>query len=143
MENDSISRTRRETRCRKVLLEALDVIGFPGVLRDGFVSLRWNHIGEGLAVLATEKAFLLARVHTNVAFTGLPSGRTRQIRTKCQCGVHDHPPGRNLQMARKDDRWTCVFFSTNPQHGLVRSYPVKRVRRKPRILQGFFRGADL
>jgi hypothetical protein len=37
LENASVSRTKRETRCRKVLLKRSMWIGFPGFLRNRLV----------------------------------------------------------------------------------------------------------
>jgi hypothetical protein len=42
LENDSVSRTRRETHCLRGVVEAFDVIRFAGFLRNGFVLGWWN-----------------------------------------------------------------------------------------------------
>ncbi len=41
------------------IVEAFDVIGFPRVLRDGFVPLRWNHACVGVLLIRMEDGLFL------------------------------------------------------------------------------------
>ena len=77
-------------------------------------------VGERLAALVTDELCLLARMHTNIACVGRPSGRTRQSRTQYLDWIHDHPPGRHVAMARNDALGTCGLFAINPHPGVVR-----------------------
>ena len=43
------------------VIEALDMIGFPGVLRDGFMPFRRNHPGIGIVLIRMEYGPLTVR----------------------------------------------------------------------------------
>ena len=43
------------------VIEAFDVIGFPGLLRDGFVPLRRNHTCIGVILIRMERGLLTVR----------------------------------------------------------------------------------
>src|SRR5262249_7989319 len=47
---------------------------------------------DRLVAGGTQAALLLTRVDADVALAALASGRTRQVRAECCCGVHTCPP---------------------------------------------------
>ena len=55
----------RETRCRSVLLNRIDVVGLAGVLGDSSVLGRWNHTGVGGILIGIEGR-LLTILHRKV-----------------------------------------------------------------------------
>jgi hypothetical protein len=76
------------------VIEAFDVIGFPSVLRDGFVLGWWNHILVGLVLIRMEYN-LLAASHGDIGpqlFGTVTTAITNMKRNNlARLGVHGNP----------------------------------------------------
>src|SRR5918999_3075040 len=76
------------------VIEALDVIGFPGVLRDGFVLGWWNHALVGLILIRMEYS-LLAVLYGDIGpqlFGTVTTAITNMKRHDlARLGVHGNP----------------------------------------------------
>src|SRR5206468_24376 len=77
---------------------------------------------ERFATHGTQEPLVLACVDTDVALTDVASGRARQIGAEYDCGVHDRPPGVAGEHSQEEYDWTPIFVTSEPHHGLVRSY---------------------
>ena len=76
------------------VIEALDVIGFPGVLRDGFVLGWWHHALVGLIVIRMEYSLLVV-LYGDIGpqlFGAVTTAITNMKRHDlARLGVHGHP----------------------------------------------------
>jgi hypothetical protein len=95
LENDNALRTRRDTLCRKVLLnESLDVIGLSGQFSDGVVLSGGNHAFVDDVLIRVESGVLTVRVWNHgpqllEAFTAAVTHIERNDLTSF--GIHRQP----------------------------------------------------